>query len=136
MGKELSHFRVPGEQLYGLAQAVRSGDTVHVSGQTASGAEPDGDRPADTLGEMAAQLRRAYAKVADALAPFGATLHDVVDEILFVTDIDAAVRAAPAVRREAYGVETPEVASTLVEVARLAGPGLLVEVKCTARIAP
>jgi 2-iminobutanoate/2-iminopropanoate deaminase len=126
--KELSNFGAPGEELYGFSQAVRSGDTVYVSGQTASGADqPDG------LGDLATQLHRAYAKVSQALAPFGAGLGDIADEVLFVTDIEAAVRVAPGVRRDVYGGR-PAVASTLVEVTRLAGPGLLVEVKCTARV--
>lgn len=125
--KELSNVGAPGEELYGFSQAVRSGDTVFVSGQTASGSGAD-------PGDLADQMRHAYAKVADVLAPFDAGLGHVVDEVLFVTDIDAAVRVAPRVRHEAYGGR-PAVASTLVEVSRLAAPGLLVEVKCTARVA-
>jgi 2-iminobutanoate/2-iminopropanoate deaminase len=125
MSKELSNVGAPGEELYGFSQAVRSGDTVFVSGQTASG--PSGP------GDLADQMRRAYAKVADVLTPFDAGLGHVVDEVLHVTDIDAAVRVAPAVRREAYGGR-PAVASTLVEVRRLAAPELLVEVKVMARL--
>jgi 2-iminobutanoate/2-iminopropanoate deaminase len=137
MSKQLSNVGAPGEELYGFSQAVRSGDTVFVSGQTASGpGSGTGSGSGSTAaGDLADQMRRAYAKVADVLAPFDAGLDHVVDEVLYVTDIDAAVRVAPAVRREAYGGR-PAVASTLVEVRRLAAPDLLVEVKCTARLDP
>ena len=123
-------FGTMGERFYGYAPALRCGDTVYVSGQTASAEEGEEDPPAD----MEAQMRRAYAKVARALGVLGAGMGDVVDETLFVTDVATAGRVAGGVRHEAYGAR-PRVASTLVEVSRLAGAGLLVEIKCTARVA-
>ena len=58
---------------------------------------------------------------------------NVVEETLFVIDIAAASKVAGEVRTEVYG-GTFEVASTLVQVAALAGPDLLIEIRCTARL--
>ena len=122
--KQLVKFGVPSEgERYGFAQAVRVGSTIYVSGQTASG----GDEP----GDMEAQMRTAYAKVAQALEQVGATMANVVDETLFVSDYLGAASVAGRVRHEVYG-GTPEVASTLIPVAPF-GPGATaIEIKCIA----
>lgn len=122
--KELVKFGVPSEgERYGFAQAVKAGSTIYVSGQTASGADEPGD--------VEAQMRTAYAKVAQALEQVGATMADVVDETLFVSDYVAAAAVAGRVRHEVYG-GTPEVASTLIPVAAF-GPGpTTIEIKCIA----
>ena len=124
--KQAAYFGGEAERRYGYAQAIRVGETVYVSGQIARGEGGALIGP----GDMAAQMRAAYEGVARALAPFGADLSNVVEEVLYVTDIAAASQAAGEVRHEAYGVaagEAIEVASTLVQVAALAHPGLLVE---------
>ncbi len=123
--KELALFGVPSEgERYGFAQAVKIGGTVYLSGQTASGDEP--------MGDMEAQMRSAYAKVALVLEQFGATLDNVVDEILFVADYMGAAMVAGKVRHEVYG-GTPKVASTLIPVAPFAGE-MLIEIKCVAHV--
>jgi 2-iminobutanoate/2-iminopropanoate deaminase len=86
--------------------------------------------------DVAAQVRQAYANVAEVLAKFGATMDDVVDETLFVTDIAAVMGNAEEVfrvRAEAYGGE-PQVSQTLVQVAALVMPELMVEIKCVAYV--
>ena len=131
--RQAAYFGSDGERRYGYVQAVRVGDTIYVSGQIARG----DDGALIGAGEMAAQMRAAYANVARALAPFGAGLSNVVEEVVFVTDIVAASKAGGEVRHEAYGVaagEPIEVASTLVQVVALAHPDLLVEIRCTARL--
>jgi 2-iminobutanoate/2-iminopropanoate deaminase len=121
--KELVKFGVPSEgERYGFAQAVKVGSTIYVSGQTASGDEP--------MGDMEAQMRSAYAKIAQALAQCGATLANVVEETLFVADYLGAATVAGRVRHDVYG-STPEVASTLIPVAPFAGE-MLIEIKCVA----
>jgi enamine deaminase RidA (YjgF/YER057c/UK114 family) len=121
--RDVRRTGAPGETIYGLAQAVRVGDVVHVSGQTASGDAP--------VAGMHAQMTAAYAKIAALLEGYGATMADVVDETIFVTDMAAGVEAAIAVRRGVYAPHFA-LASTIVEVRALAGPDLLVEIKCTA----
>ena len=131
--RQAAYFGSDGERGYGYAQAVRVGDTIYVSGQIARGE----DGALIGAGEMAAQLRAVYANIARALAPFGADLSNVVEEVVYVTDIAAASKAGGEVRHEAYGVpvgEPIEVASTLVQVVALAHPDFMVEIRCTARL--
>jgi enamine deaminase RidA (YjgF/YER057c/UK114 family) len=127
--KEPVFFGSFGEQVYGFAEAVRAGDTIYVAGQTAMAADGSiigGD-------DMAAQMRAAYAAIERALEPLGATLADVVEETLYVTDTMAAALAAKGVREPFYGPDFA-VASSLIGVAQLGMPGILIEIKCTARI--
>ena len=86
------------------------------------------------FGNMGAQIRQAYVNAATLLARFGATLDDVVEEVMFVLDLDTAFAAAPAIRREAYGRELPQVANTLLVTPRLAFREQLVEIKFVARL--
>ena len=128
VAKQVHRFGNFMEEVYGFAQVVKVGDTVYVSGQTAF----MDDGTIDGEGDMATQMRRAYANIARALEGVGASLDDVVEETLFVTDIDAASGVAYEVRKEAYGGSL-DVASTLCQVAALGAPQLLIEIKCTAR---
>src|SRR3546814_11982821 len=101
-GKEAAYFGVPWEDAYGYAQAIKIGNTIHVSGQLshdengtliAPAALDESGKPADfsTMGE---QMRVAYANAAKLLARFGATHDQVVAEPLCVLDVDAAVWGA------------------------------------------
>lgn len=129
MTKHIAQFGLPEETSYGFAQAVRFGDTVYVSGQIGR----DGDqRPAD----MDSQMRIAYERIARVLASFGATMHDVVDETVYVSDMRAASKVVATVRAAAYAGAPMEMASTLICVAGIGSPDAavpaLVEIKCTA----
>ena len=62
------------------------------------------------------------------LPKFGATLDDVVEEVIYVTDVDAAFAVAGAVRKAAYGTDAPACASTIAAITRLAFPQQLVEI--------
>ena len=123
--KQMATFEHPAEggEIYGFSQAVRVGDTIYVAGQTAQ----------DPAGDMEAQMREAYAGIESALSQLGATMADVVDETLFVTDMEAAAGCAARVRSEVYGGRF-EMASTLIGTTRLGGPDLLIEIKCVARV--
>jgi enamine deaminase RidA (YjgF/YER057c/UK114 family) len=116
------------EQAYGFSQAVKVGDTIHVAGQTAFG-----DDGIVGVGDMAAQMREAYAAIGRVLAQLGASHADIVDETLYVTDPMAAAMASLEVRGEVYGPEF-EVASSLIGVQALGAPELLIEIKCTAQL--
>ncbi len=116
------------EQVYGFAQATKIGDTIYVSGQT--GFKDDGTIAS---GDMKAQMTQAYGTITDVLAKLGATPADIVEETLFVTDIMAAAAVALEVRGALYGPDF-DVASTLVGVAALGTPDMMIEIKCTARV--
>lgn len=131
MRKEVKGFGMPWEDEYGYAQAVKVDDTIYVSGQLSHDAEGNmvGAAPPD----METQMRQTYANAKKILAKFGATLDDVVEEVLYVTDMDKAFAAAGPVRKEAYGSARPAVASTILVTSRLALAAQLIEIKFVAK---
>lgn len=124
--KDVRRTGAASEAMYGFAQAVRVGDTIYLSGQTAST-----DDGTDGVGDMVRQMTVAYEAIADLLRSYDTDMSAVVDETVFVTDMRAGAAAAVEVRRSVYGPEF-DVASTLIGVQALGGPDLLVEIKCTA----
>src|SRR6201991_1347393 len=135
-GKEAAYHGVPAEDDYGYAQAIKIGNTIHVSGQLsqddkgtliAPAALDESGEPAD-FSTMEEQMRVTYANAAKILARFGATLDHVVEETLYVLDVDAAFAVAGKVRKEAYATPRPQCASNLIGVARLAFPEQLIEI--------
>lgn len=133
---KVANHGVAWEGIYGYVQAIQVKDTIYVSGQlshdgagklVAPAAVDAAGRPVD-FSQMEAQMRQTYVNAAAMLAGFGATLDDVVEETLYVLDVDAAFAVAGKVRKEAYGAEQPAVASNLIGVTRLAFPAQLVEV--------
>jgi len=139
-GKEAAYFRVPAEVDYGYAQAIKIGNTIHVSGQLsqddkgtliAPAALDESGKPAD-FSMMAEQMRVTYANA----ARFGATLDHVVEETLYVLDVDAAFAVAGKVRKQAYATARPQCASNLIGVSRLAFPEQLVEIVFRAVLPP
>jgi enamine deaminase RidA (YjgF/YER057c/UK114 family) len=125
------------EESYGYAQAVRVNDTIYVSGQLSHDAAGNlvGAARVDDAGHvtdtsnMELQMRTTYANARVVLEQLGATLDDVVEEVIYVTDLPSAFRVAGSVRKEAYASDFPACASTIVEVKRLAFPEQLIEVK-------
>jgi enamine deaminase RidA (YjgF/YER057c/UK114 family) len=112
-----------------LFQAVKVGDTIYVSGQV------DHDEVGKVLypGAMERQMRQAYANVKRVLlAHFGATMDNIVDEILFVVDMDSAMRARGRLKDEIYG-QAILPAATIVQIQRLALPDFTVEIHAIAR---
>jgi enamine deaminase RidA (YjgF/YER057c/UK114 family) len=84
-------------------------------------------------GDMEAQMRQAYANVEKVLAQYGATMDNIVDEVLLVRDIEAAFAARVKWRQGVFRRD-PIWASTLVQIQRLAFPELLIEIKCIAKL--
>ncbi|MFH0129495.1 RidA family protein [Variovorax sp. VaC1] len=116
-----------------IADGVQVGDTIYLSGQVSV----DGEGHTIGAGDTAAQLRQAYGNVRKVLESFGATMADIVDETLFVTDIEGFLADADglfALRAEMFGGE-PQISQTLVEVSRLGSADWLLEIKCVARTA-
>lgn len=137
----IENFGVPWESAYGYVQAIRSGDTIYISGQLANkGAELVAPAPVDESGAvtdysgMGDQMRQTYINARELLGRYGASLDNVVEEVLYVLDMDAAFEVAGPVRKEAYGREDPQVASTIVGVTRLAFPQQLLEIKLVAKV--
>jgi enamine deaminase RidA (YjgF/YER057c/UK114 family) len=82
---------------------------------------------------MEAQMRQAYANIQKMLKQYGATMDNVIDEVLFVTDMNTAFAAAVKCRQEVFSGQ-PVVASTIVQIQRLAFPDLMIEIKCAAKL--
>lgn len=138
--KEVANLGMPWEEQYGYAQAVKVGDTIYVSGQLSHDDEGNMVAPAPLdpagrivdHGNMGAQMARSYANIKKVLAHFGATMDDIVEEVVYVTDMDAAFAVAGEVRKQAYGGR-PVVASTILVTPRLAFPDQLIEIKVVAK---
>jgi 2-iminobutanoate/2-iminopropanoate deaminase len=129
ISKETKDLGMPWEKEYGYSQAVKVGDTIYLSGQVSH----DDKGNIVGLGDMEAQMRQAWANVEKVLAQYDATIHNVVDEVLFVTDMEAAFVAAVKSRPEVFRGR-PVVASTIVQIQRLAFPELMIEIKCIAKV--
>lgn len=129
INKEAMSFGMPWEKEYGYAQSVKVGDTIYVSGQVSH----DDDGNIVGQGDMEAQMRQAYANIRKVLSQYGATMDNIVDEILFVTDMNNAFAAAVKCRNEVF-FGSPVVASTIVQIQRLAFPELMIEIKCVAKV--
>jgi enamine deaminase RidA (YjgF/YER057c/UK114 family) len=129
ISKESKNFGLAWEKDYGYAQAVKVGDTIYLSGQISH----DEEGNILGVGNMEVQMRQAWANVKKLLTQYGATFDNIVDELIFVTDMDAAFAAAAKIRSELFS-ERPRVASTLIQIQRLAFPELMVEIKCIAKV--
>jgi 2-iminobutanoate/2-iminopropanoate deaminase len=129
ISKETKSLDMPWEKEYGYTQAVKVGETIYLSGQVSH------DEEGNIVGlrDMETQMRQTYANIQKVLAQYGATMDNIVDEVLFVTDIDSAFAAAVKCRREVFST-TPVVASTIVQIQRLAFPELMIEIKCVAKL--
>ena len=117
----------PWESEVGYSRAVRTGRFIAVTGTAAIG--PDGKLVG--AGDAYAQTCRCIEVIREAIEQIGGSLEDVVRTRLFVTDIDLWPEIGRA-HREAFGAILP--ATTMVQVARLIDPDMLVEIEADAII--
>ena len=117
----------PWETKVGYSRAVRVGRFIAVSGSAAI--DEDGELVGE--GDMYAQAKRCIEVIRMALERAGANLSDVVRTRIFVTDIERWDEAGRA-HQEAFGDVMP--ATSMVEVARLIDPRMLVEIEADAVI--
>lgn len=115
--KSCYHLNAAVETDIGYCQALRIGNTLHISGSVGRG-------------DMASAMRGAYDELKRTLADNGLDFKDVVKENVYTTDLDAFIHNKD-IRKEYYG--TDFAAATWVQVQRLYLPAFVVEVELTAQ---
>lgn len=125
--REEIRVRALSEPISHYTDAVRVGRLLFVSGC----APLDGDGRLVGGEDVLAQARQVLANMQQVLAAAGATFSDVAKVTVYLTDVGDR-QTVDVARRDFFGPARP--ASTLVEVARLAVPGMKVEIECVAVI--
>jgi enamine deaminase RidA (YjgF/YER057c/UK114 family) len=116
----------PWEATAGYSRAIVVGDSCWLAGTTDAGPDGRSLHP----GDVAAQARAVFAIIERALDEGGFALTDVVRTRMFVTDM-ALSGELSAVHGAVFGDIRP--AATMVAVAGLMDPTLLVEIEVDAR---
>ena len=114
----------PWEPLIGYSRVVVAGPLIFVAGTTATV-----DGQVVSVGDAYGQAIQAFRNIENALASAGASLADVVQTQMFVTDISRWEEVARA-HRELFADVMPVTA--MVGVAALIDPEMLVEVQAVA----
>jgi enamine deaminase RidA (YjgF/YER057c/UK114 family) len=110
----------------GIPSAVRTGDTVYVTGHTGE------DEDLSFSPDIEHQLRRAFVNIADTLAEAGGDWSDVVSIVSYHVGLRAQAETLLAVSREFLAEPAP--AWSAVGVTELWDEGSLVEISCVAVI--
>jgi enamine deaminase RidA (YjgF/YER057c/UK114 family) len=122
---------IPAPDVYRQMAVATGTRTVYLAGQVARG----GDGTPVGAGDLAAQVEQAYLNVAPALAAVGGTFDDVAKLTLYVVDWAPekleGLGAGVGRVAERLGVD-PTKPITLIPVAALSEPDLLVEVDAVA----
>ena len=123
---QVQYYNEPVEKQLGFAAMVQTGKTLHLAGIISVDDQLNVVSPNDIGG----QIERVYDIMEKTLAKGGATLVHVVNEMIFVTDLQKFA-AAGAVRAKRYAKCAPP-AATAVQVSGLFLPAAMIEIQATA----
>ena len=125
MEREKLNSGTPWEPLFGFSRAVKVGNTIYLSGTTAT------NDNGDIIGvnDMYQQTKQSIENIKKALKHYGSTLSDIVRVRAQVTEISHWKMVAKA-HREAFERIRP--AFTLLEVSGLIDPRMLISIDCVA----
>lgn len=125
MLRQLVSSGSPWEPVVGYSRAVRAGNLVFVAGTTAAGS----DGKVVGFNDAYVQAKEILRRIDMALQEAGATLQDVVQTRIYVTDINRWEEIGRA-HGEVFSEIRPVTA--MVEVQRLIAPEMLVEIEALA----